>query len=162
MAQYIDERGDVVSSEETRKRETLTPREARQGMLGRPVLYVLVIGLVLAFIAWGGAGIWGESTDRDAPATPPATSQTDNAVPNQPSGTSTFDDNQATGNGTVTQPATPATPAAPQAPASQSAPAAPAEPAPPAEQTAPVDQDPTPPSSTGGASQQVTPDGPVQ
>ena len=162
MPQHIDERGNVVSSEEIRKPETLTPREARQGMLGRPVLYVLVIGLVLALIAWGGAGIWGERTDRDAATTPSTTSQTDNAVPNQPSGTGTFDDNQATGNGTATQPATPATPAQPQAPASQTAPAAPAEPAPPAEQTAPVDQDPTPPSSTGGASQQVTPDGTVQ
>ena len=159
MAQYVDERGDVVSSEEARKRETLTPREARQGMLGRPVLYVLVIGLVLALIAWGGAGMWGEKIDRDAATTPATTSQTDNTVPNQPSGTGTFDDNQATGNGTATQPATPATPAQPQA--TQTAPAQPA-PAPSTEQTAPVDRDPTPPSSTGGASQQVTPDGTAQ
>ncbi len=32
--------------------EVVTAREARQGRLGRPVLYVLIGGLVLAMIAW--------------------------------------------------------------------------------------------------------------
>ncbi len=32
--------------------EVLTPREARQGRLGWPVLNVLLGGLVLAMIAW--------------------------------------------------------------------------------------------------------------
>ena len=32
-------------------RVVLTPQEARQGALGRPVLYVLVVGLLLAMLA---------------------------------------------------------------------------------------------------------------
>lgn len=48
-----------------------TGREARQGRLGRPVLIVLVAGLVLAFVAWFGAEMWGEATD--APPDPTAT-----------------------------------------------------------------------------------------
>ncbi|MGH6858926.1 MAG: hypothetical protein ACRECY_01640 [Phyllobacterium sp.] len=45
-------------------RETST--EARQGLLGRPVLVVLVCGLILAAVAWGIAEIYGESTDSTA------------------------------------------------------------------------------------------------
>lgn len=39
------------------------PVEARQGLLGRPMLLVLVGGLVLALGAWGVAEIYGESVD---------------------------------------------------------------------------------------------------
>src|SRR6218665_4136917 len=63
MAQYIDERGDVVSTAQTNRREELTPVEARQGLLGRPVLMVLIGGLILAFLVSGGAEMWGESQD---------------------------------------------------------------------------------------------------
>ena len=130
MAQYIDERGDVVSTAQTNRREELTPVEARQGLLGRPVLMVLIGGLILAFLAWGGVEMWGGSQDRDAAApTTTTTSTTDNTVANQPRGSGTFDNN------------TPAD-----------------EP----QQTVPTDRDPTPESSTGGASQQVTPDGTQQ
>jgi hypothetical protein len=48
-------------------RVVLTPTEARQGVLGRPVLYVLVIGLVLAMLAWGAAEFWGMSIDERSP-----------------------------------------------------------------------------------------------
>jgi hypothetical protein len=47
---------------------TLTPTEARQGVLGRPVLYVLLIGLLLAMLAWGAAEFWGMSIDTQTPA----------------------------------------------------------------------------------------------
>ena len=55
-----------------------TATEARQGRPGRPVLTVLVCGLVLAVIAWGGAEWWGASTAPPAEqtATPPAGSIT--------------------------------------------------------------------------------------
>lgn len=130
MAQYIDERGDMVSSAQTNRTEQLTPVEARQGLLGRPVLVVLVVGLILALLAWGGAEMWGESQDRDSSApTTTATSTSDNAVANQPSGSGTFDNNTAAGD---------------------------------TQQTVPVERDPTPDSGTGGASQQVTPDGTQQ
>lgn len=45
--------------------------EARQGRTGKPVLIVLISGLVLVVLAWAGAEWWGESTDNSArdPAT---------------------------------------------------------------------------------------------
>lgn len=73
-------------------RVVLTPTEARQGMLGRPVLYVLVIGLILAMLAWAAAEFWGMSIDTQtpsdntqvtAPATEPA-SENENIVDNNP------------------------------------------------------------------------------
>jgi len=74
-----------------------TATEARQGNRGRPVLTVLVCGLVLAMLAWGAAEWWGASTAPPAEqtATPPAGSTTpggsapaaptnDPVVPQQP------------------------------------------------------------------------------
>lgn len=46
--------------------EHVTPTEARQGRLGRPVLYVLVVGLLLAAIAAGIIFLGAKVTD-DAP-----------------------------------------------------------------------------------------------
>lgn len=66
MAKYLDERGDRVSPEETEKVVKVTPVEARQGFLGRPVLMVLGAGLILAAIAWAVAEGYGEATDNDA------------------------------------------------------------------------------------------------
>lgn len=53
---------------------TETATEARQGRTGRPVLVVLICGLVLAFLAWGAAEWWGEATDApsERTTTPPA------------------------------------------------------------------------------------------
>jgi hypothetical protein len=70
----------------------LTPTEARQGFLGRPVLYVLVTGLLLAMLAWGAAEFWGMSIDTQTPAdsqqvTAPATepaSENENIVDDNP------------------------------------------------------------------------------
>lgn len=61
---HIDERGNRVSNDASDVR--LTTREARQGRLGKPVLVVLVCGLLLALIAWAGAELFGESVDRDS------------------------------------------------------------------------------------------------
>lgn len=61
MAKYLDERGDRVSPEETEKVVNVTPVEARQGYLGRPVLMVLGAGLILAAIAWAVAEGYGEA-----------------------------------------------------------------------------------------------------
>lgn len=70
----------------------LTPTEARQGMLGRPVLYVLVIGLLLAMLAWAAAEFWGKSIDTQTPgdsqqisvpATEPA-SENENIIDDNP------------------------------------------------------------------------------
>jgi hypothetical protein len=50
--------------------KNLRGQEARQGERGKPVVYVLVIGLLLALLAWGASEFFAESTDPDAgPAT---------------------------------------------------------------------------------------------
>ena len=73
-------------------RVVLNPTEARQGMMGRPVLYVLVIGLILAMLAWAAAEFWGMAIDTQTPSdatavTTPATepaSENENIVNNDP------------------------------------------------------------------------------
>lgn len=54
--------------------QPLTPTDARQGAKGMPVLKVLMAGIVLALLAWGGAEWWGAETAPPAEqtATPPA------------------------------------------------------------------------------------------
>ncbi|OLP55173.1 hypothetical protein BJF92_17450 [Rhizobium rhizosphaerae] len=72
----------------------LNATEARQGRLGRPVLKVLIGGLVLAALAWGVAEyVAGEGADNDAattrteispPAAPQATTPAQPTVDNTP------------------------------------------------------------------------------
>lgn len=50
------------------RRVELSPVEARQGMLGRPVLVVLVAGLILAMAAWAASEYFGASIDTQTPA----------------------------------------------------------------------------------------------
>ncbi|MGF9565261.1 hypothetical protein [Neorhizobium sp. JUb45] len=54
--------------------QPLTTTDARQGARGTPVLKVLLAGIVLALLAWGGAEWWGAQTAPPAEqtATPPA------------------------------------------------------------------------------------------
>lgn len=73
---------------------TESATEARQGSYGKPVFIVLVCGLLLALLAWGGVEFWGETIDRDAKPTASTTSDPVNA---QPSGAGTFDNNSANG-----------------------------------------------------------------
>jgi hypothetical protein len=40
--------------------------KARQGGLGRPVLIVLIVGLLLAAGVWAGVATWGEHIDAPA------------------------------------------------------------------------------------------------
>ena len=63
-------RDPISPSAETKVSAT----DARQGRPGFPVLKVLVAGIVLAFIAWGVAEIWGQASEPPAEqaATPPA------------------------------------------------------------------------------------------
>jgi hypothetical protein len=67
--------------------QPLSGTEARQGRSGRPVLMVLVAGLVLALLAWGGAEWWGEATAPPAEQTtsPPAGDNTPDNANNAPS-----------------------------------------------------------------------------
>lgn len=73
-------------------RVVLELTEARQGALGRPVLYVLITALILAAMAWAAAEYFGKAIDTQtpkdieqtsAPATEP-TSENENIVDDNP------------------------------------------------------------------------------
>lgn len=51
----------------------INERKARQGLLGMPVLAVLVGGLLLAFIAWGAVEIFGYMIAPETPIGDPQT-----------------------------------------------------------------------------------------
>jgi hypothetical protein len=60
MANYTDRPEDYIHQRRPGDPPVeVTPTEARQGSWGRPVLIVLVCGLILAFIAWAAAGFYG-------------------------------------------------------------------------------------------------------
>lgn len=63
-----EQKGDREPSNRNRPGEnhtTETAQEARQGRRGVPILLVLVIGLVLAVIAWWGVGFYGARIDEN-------------------------------------------------------------------------------------------------
>jgi hypothetical protein len=51
----------------------MSPVEARQGFRGKPVLIVLLAGLVLAMLVWIPAEWWGNSIAPSNPANQPVT-----------------------------------------------------------------------------------------
>lgn len=77
-------------------KKVLSPREARQGLRGQPVLVILVISLVLVAIVWLAAELWGQSTQPVTPGdtNPPAANQTQNPGAQGGGG---FDNNPPTG-----------------------------------------------------------------
>jgi|EndMetStandDraft_2_1072991.scaffolds.fasta_scaffold236454_2 hypothetical protein len=83
-------------------RVVLNETEARQGVLGRPVLYVLVVGLILAMLAWAAAEFWGTSIDTQTPRdnTQVSTSATEPASENK----NTVNNDSAPGDKQPTQP----------------------------------------------------------
>ena len=85
------------------RRVELTPTEARQGALGRPVLMVLVVGLVLAMLAWGAAEMFGTAIDTQTPAdsTQVTTPATEPASENE----AIINDNPPVGDQRQTEPA---------------------------------------------------------
>ena len=46
--------------------KTIPTDKARQGSPGRPVLMVLIVGLLLAMGVWAGVEVWGEYIDAPA------------------------------------------------------------------------------------------------
>jgi hypothetical protein len=104
MATHIDERGDTVRSQDTNRKVEASAVEARQGLLGRPVLYVLIGGLFLAMIAWGAAEIFGEAVDND-PATEVTQPSTDNSTSAAPQDQPVIDNSPAAGETQQTAPA---------------------------------------------------------
>ena len=84
-----------TDSDRDDRRVELSPVEARQGLLGRPVLVVLVVGLILAMLAWAASEFWGMSIDTQtpgdntqitAPATEPVTGNENIVNDNPPAG----------------------------------------------------------------------------
>jgi len=75
-----------LDSRDAPKSETAT--RARQGSRGRPVLVILIVSVLLALV------VWAFEPDENLPQNP----QTETApVPQQPSGSGTFDNNPANG-----------------------------------------------------------------
>lgn len=64
------------------KPEPMTPTEARQGFRGKPVLIVLLAGLVLAMLVWIPAEWWGNSIAPNNPANEPTTETAPAPSPN--------------------------------------------------------------------------------
>jgi hypothetical protein len=94
MANFDDRPEDTITRRRTEDEPvTLTATEARQGNWGRPVLYVLVCGLILAMVAWWGAEYYGSAI------APPGTDQTiTSSVRKAPlAGEKVIDDNQPKG-----------------------------------------------------------------
>ena len=82
MKTRIDERGDRISDET--KVVSQTAPKARQGNIGRPILYVLVGALVLVAVGWIAVESYGESVDNDAVSDVKQTSQGAKAVVTSP------------------------------------------------------------------------------
>ncbi len=82
---HLDGRGAPKSETATR---------ARQGSKGRPVLVILIVSLFLALVVWAVVEYAVFKPDENLPQNP----QTETApVPQQPSGSGTFDNNPANG-----------------------------------------------------------------
>ncbi|MGL3608784.1 hypothetical protein ACSV9I_19880 [Rhizobium sp. G187] len=54
------------------KPEPMTATDARQGFRGKPVLIVLLAGLILAMLVWIPAEWWGNSIAPDTPTNQPS------------------------------------------------------------------------------------------
>jgi hypothetical protein len=71
----MSSRTDMPDTSDRRTRglrpETVTPTEARQGFRGKPVLIVLLGGLILAMLVWIPAEWWGNSIAPENPANEP-------------------------------------------------------------------------------------------
>ncbi|NGO64998.1 hypothetical protein G6N76_15115 [Rhizobium daejeonense] len=57
------------------EKESLSATKARQGFLGRPVLIILLAGLVLALLVWIPAEWWGNAIAPENPSNEPAQQQ---------------------------------------------------------------------------------------
>lgn len=76
MNSQTDFASKVAPRAEAMKTEKpLEPKEARQGRLGRPVLYVLLAALAIAFALWLPLEWWGRTGEPSNPS-PAGVSQT--------------------------------------------------------------------------------------
>ncbi|WP_159945951.1 hypothetical protein [Rhizobium sp. 18065] len=73
MSSRTDLPGDTDRRTRGLQPETLTATEARQGNRGRPVLIVLLGGLILAMLVWVPAEWWGNSIESETIPNPAQT-----------------------------------------------------------------------------------------
>lgn len=71
----MNSRTDLPTTTDRRTRglspEPMAATDARQGFRGKPVLIVLLAGLILALLVWIPAEWWGNSIAPDEPANQP-------------------------------------------------------------------------------------------
>lgn len=86
------ENASYLDGRDSPKNETAT--RVRQGSKGRPVLVILIVSVLLALVVWAVVEYSVFEPDENRPQNP----QTETApVPQQPSGTGSFDNNPANG-----------------------------------------------------------------
>lgn len=66
------------------KHETLSATEARQGLLGKPVLVILLAGLILALLVWIPTEWWGSATAPENQSNQPVQQETAPPAQNNP------------------------------------------------------------------------------
>lgn len=96
MTHQQDERGDPLTRTHDPQRKEYAARETRQGGPGKPILKVLGISLVLAFLGWGVVEIWGYNMNPAAPVDETQASSTANGMPEQDTIDDTAPDNDET------------------------------------------------------------------
>jgi hypothetical protein len=93
MSKYLNQSDDNDQRQPT-PTQAVSPTKARQGRLGRPVLLVLICGLVLAMVVWFFVEMWGRAGEYDSKTTASTTGKTTDV---EPSGPRAFDNNPAKG-----------------------------------------------------------------
>ena len=83
MAHQKDERGDPITRTHEPVRKEYAARETRQGGPGVPILKVLGVSLVLAFLVWGVVEIWGNRIAPSDPADSGQATSTSGTSPNK-------------------------------------------------------------------------------
>jgi hypothetical protein len=81
-------RTDIIRDEERgrsfgQRQQPMSPTEARQASYGKPVLIVLLGGLLLAMLVWIPAEWWGNSIEPNNPANQPPAEAAPGPLTNQ-------------------------------------------------------------------------------
>lgn len=109
VGSYLNEKDVVMDNDTTKAPVQETANEARQGPPGRPVLKILIGGLLLAIVAWGAAELYGRTTDNTPKADNSTTASPSAPATNEPTVNTPAQTNPTpqTGSGGDQQPAKP-------------------------------------------------------
>ena len=81
MTHQTDERGDPLTRTHDPARKTYAATESRQGRLGRPILWVLLISLGMALLVWAALELWGMRLPPGEPAADTPAASTSEQLP---------------------------------------------------------------------------------